>query len=518
MRVRPERRSRARLSEDPKRTVLLIEAGSWFRGADALPEELRYGGVLSAMMPGHTANWSLTATLGEGMLQPLPRGKVVGGSSALNGALFTRGLPEDFDGWAAEGNSEWSYDKVLPFFRKLENDHDIRDQYHGALGPVPIRRAAPGELVQIDHAFLAACREAGFPDDPDMNGPDSIGAGLIPTNNADGVRMNTGLTYVDLASERSNLTVQPNATVLRVLLEERQAIGVEVLIEGEVTRIYAGEVVLSAGAVESPHLLMLSGVGPGEELARHGIAVRHELPQVGRQFTDHGSLTLPFSMAKRRSRRPDPRCSTWAHAGLHFTTDASDEVSDMALLQSAIPVNYSVFHGMGPLARLGVLQEHARRHFARQAARPCPLWLEPRVDRDHAARRQPGRDPSGVRRSPCRAGTALSLPRKRPRPRPHARGAAHRSAADRQCSLSRAGSQARRDLRCRTRTTTICSTAMSRRTSARRSTWPHPAAWAPRPITRSSTSIAGCMASRACAWSIPRSCRAWCGAALPPRR
>ena len=346
----------ARLSEDPKRSVLLLEAGFWFRGAAALPDELRYGGVLSAMMPGHPANWSLTATLGEGMLQPLPRGKVVGGSSALNGALFTRGLPEDFDSWAAESNAEWSYDKVLPFFRKLETDHDIRDQYHGELGPVPIRRAAPDELVAIDHAFLAACREAGFPDDPDMNGAHSIGAGLIPTNTSHGVRMNTGLTYVDPASERSNLTVQANATVLRVLLEGGQAIGVEVLIGGQVSRIYAGEVVLSAGAVKSPQLLMLSGVGPGEELARHGIAVRHELPQVGRQFTDHGSLTLPFSMPKRRSRRPDPRRSTWAHAGLHFTTSASDEVSDIALLQSAIPVNYSVFHGMGLRARFNVLR------------------------------------------------------------------------------------------------------------------------------------------------------------------
>ena len=308
------------------------------------------------MMPGHPCNWSLTATLGEGMLQPLPRGKLVGGSSALNGALFTRGLPEDFDGWAAEGNPEWSYDKVLPFFRKLETDADIADQYHGQFGPMPIRRAAPDELVGIDHAFLAACRDLGFPDDPDMNGPHSIGAGLIPTNSAGGVRINTGLAYVDAASERLNLTVQPDTTVLRVLIEQGQAIGVEVLAAGEVRRIFAGEVVLAAGAVKSPQLLMLSGVGPGEELARHAIPVRHELPQVGRGFTDHGSLTLPFRMARRRSRRPDPKLSTWAHAGLHFTTGASDEVSDMALLQSAIPVNYSVFHGMGPLAKLQVLR------------------------------------------------------------------------------------------------------------------------------------------------------------------
>ena len=173
----------ARLSEDPRRKVLLLEAGSRHVGASGLPPELRYSGVLSAMMPGHPANWSLTARLGPDMLQPLPRGRVVGGSSALNGTLFTRGVRADFDSWEREGNTEWSYEAVLPFFRKLETDHDLTDQYHGSHGPMPIRRAAREELVPVDHAFIAACREAGFPEDPDMNSPDSIGVGLLPTNN-----------------------------------------------------------------------------------------------------------------------------------------------------------------------------------------------------------------------------------------------------------------------------------------------------------------------------------------------
>ncbi len=346
----------ARLSEDPRRSVLLIEAGAHYPGIEQLPEALRHGGILSAMMPGHPDNWSLTATLGEGMLQPLPRGKVVGGSSALNGTLFTRGLPQDFDSWAAEGNPEWAYEKVLPFFRKLESDRDIANEYHGGDGPVPVRRAAPGELVPIDHAFLAACREAGFPGDADMNGPESIGAGLLPANNAGGIRMNTGLTYVDPAGTRPNFTVRANTQVLRVLIEGNQAVGVEVECGGQVSRIFAGEVVLCAGAVKSPQLLMVSGAGPGEELTRHGIAVRHELPLVGRRFTDHGSLTLPFRLAKRRSPMPSPLQSTWAHCGLHFTSSVSDEVSDLLLMQSAIPVNYTVFHGMPMLARLKVLK------------------------------------------------------------------------------------------------------------------------------------------------------------------
>ncbi|MCB2073757.1 MAG: GMC family oxidoreductase N-terminal domain-containing protein [Novosphingobium sp.] len=347
----------ARLSEDPSRTVMLLEAGPRFIGAASYPPELRYAGVLRAMLPGHPNNWDLTATLGEAMLQPLPRGRVVGGSSALNGALFTRGLPQDFDGWAGEGNPDWSYERVLPFFRKLENDRDIRDDFHGSNGPVPIRRAGEDELVPIDRAFTAACREAGFPDDPDMNGPESIGIGLLPTNTSGGVRMNTALAYLDPAEHRPNLTVTANAQVRRILMEGNHAVGVEAVIDGQPCTVFAGEVILSAGAVKSPQLLMVSGIGPADELRRHAIPVRHELPMVGRRFTDHGSLTMPFRMPKRRSPMPDPKRSTWAHCGLHFTSSASDEVSDLLLMQSAIPTTYSIFHGQSLIERARTLRQ-----------------------------------------------------------------------------------------------------------------------------------------------------------------
>jgi choline dehydrogenase-like flavoprotein len=347
----------ARLSEDPRRKVLLLEAGPRFVGAGTLPPELRYSGVLSSMMPGHPNNWSLTARLSGDIVQPLPRGRVVGGSSALNGTLFTRGVRADFDSWEREGNPEWSYDAVLPFFRKLETDHDLTDQYHGAHGPVPVRRAAPDELVPIDHAFFAACRAAGFPEDQDMNAPDSLGFGLLPTNNLDGIRMNSGLTYLDPIEGRENLTVQADSEVLRILIEGNQATGIEVLSAGQVSTIHAGEVVLSAGAVKSPQLLMVSGIGPADELSRHDIAVGHELPQVGRQFTDHCSISLPFRMAKRKSPIPDPETGPWAHAALHFTSEASDEVSDMMLIQSAIPTTYSVFYGQSWLQRAMTLKD-----------------------------------------------------------------------------------------------------------------------------------------------------------------
>jgi choline dehydrogenase-like flavoprotein len=346
----------ARLSEDPSRSVLLLEAGPRFVGAAQYPEELRHGGILRAMMPGHPNNWALTATLGEGMLQPLPRGKVVGGSSALNGTLFTRGLPEDFDGWAHQGNPEWSYENVLPFFRKLETDQDVVDQYHGSHGPMPIRRASERELVPIDRAFIAASRDAGFPHDPDMNAPTSIGVGLLPTNNLGGIRVNTAIAYLDPAEDRPNLTICANAQALRILFDGSRAIGLEVEIAGQVSKVFADEVVLSAGAVKSPQLLMTSGVGPADELRRQGIAVLHELPMVGRGFTDHCSLAVPFRMAKRNSAMPDPLQSAWAHAGLHFTSQASDEISDILLMQSAIPTSYSIFHGLPLMARFGILK------------------------------------------------------------------------------------------------------------------------------------------------------------------
>jgi choline dehydrogenase len=346
----------ARLSEDPRRSVLLLDAGPRYIGVNAFPPELRYGALLGAMMPGHPNNWGAVATLRPGVRQPNPRGRVVGGSSALNGTLFTRGLPQDFDGWAEGGNPEWSYEHVLPFFKRLEADQDIGGQYHGMEGPIPVRRAGPAEWVPIDHAFAAACRAAGFPDDPDMNGPRSIGVGALPVNNIGGVRMNTAITYLDPVQERANLSVRGGVLALRVLLEGRTAVGIEVKCDGQVSRIHAGEVILSAGAIRSPQLLMLSGIGPADELERVKIAVNHELPLVGREFTDHCSFRIPIRVAKRRNPVPDPTKSAWAHAALHFTSEGFGEHSDMMFIQSSIPTNDSILHGAPLGTRLRMLR------------------------------------------------------------------------------------------------------------------------------------------------------------------
>ncbi len=346
----------ARLSEDGSRRVLLLEAGPRFVGVDGFPPELRFGGVLSAMAPFHPNNWGMVATVREGVVQPLPRGRVVGGSSAMNGTLFCRGLPEDFDDWSAQGNETWSFEKVLPFFRKLECDLDVIDEFHGHEGPVRVRRAGVEEWTPIDQAFVAAARAAGYPDDPDMNGPKSIGVGALPVNNVDGVRLNTALAYLDPVGERPNLTVQPDALVRRVVIEGGRAVGVEAVIDGQAVTINGGEIVLSGGAVKSPQLLMLSGVGPPEELGRVGIEVVHESPLVGRQFTDHASTVVRLRVKKRRNPVPDPTLSAWAHMGLHYTSSGSDTYSDMGLLQSAIPINTTMLHGVSPWGRVRMLQ------------------------------------------------------------------------------------------------------------------------------------------------------------------
>ena len=150
---------------------------------------------------------------------PVPRGRVVGGSSAINGQVFLRGVPEDYDNWAALGNDEWTFRQVLPYFRKAETDTDIRDDFHGSDGPIPVRRHKRETWLPAQKAFYEACLAADFPADPDMNHPDSMGVGPIPMNNPDGIRMSTALTYLNPVRHRLNLTVKAQVLVRRLLFD-----------------------------------------------------------------------------------------------------------------------------------------------------------------------------------------------------------------------------------------------------------------------------------------------------------
>ena len=327
-----------RLSDDPNRSVLLLEAGPDFPDPAHMPHELRDGISTAASSENSTFNWSYSGQLApsHSYRTPIPRGKVVGGSSAINGQSFIRGIPEDFDGWASLGNGEWAFIKVLPYFRRIENDLDIRDDFHGSSGPIEIRRHNREDEQPVQRAFYAACVAAGFPEDPDVNHPDSSGVGLMPKNNIGGVRMSMTMTHLNPNRHRLNLTVRPNAQALRVLFEggstsSPRATGVEVESGGERFVVQGEEIVLSGGAVASPHLLMLSGVGPEDHLREFGIPVLHALPGVGQNLRDHPGARV--SLRVKDNAVLDPG-GPWTNLTLRYTATGSPTRNDVMISQA----------------------------------------------------------------------------------------------------------------------------------------------------------------------------------------
>jgi choline dehydrogenase len=337
----------ARLSEDSRRAVLLLEAGPDFADFQQLPDMLKWGwGTvnLEARAPGSPYNWSFTGTATPHQSQPMPvpRGKVLGGSSAINGQTFIRGAPEDFDTWASWGNDEWSYLQCLPYFRKLENDADYRDDFHGSDGPVPVRCHRRETWPVLQEAFYQACLTAGYPDYPDVHHPDATGISLRAENNVDGVRINMALAYIDPIRYRLNLTIKPNVQVTRILFTGNRAIGLEVESGGEMFRVEGEEIVLCAGAVVSPQLLMLSGVGPADHLAAFGIPVVADRPGVGQNMRDHPNVQVRFRVKAGTPEDPDAMRAL----RLRYTASGSDTPNDMIL--SPASLNTVVREGDNP--------------------------------------------------------------------------------------------------------------------------------------------------------------------------
>ena len=323
-----------RLSEDPNRSVLLLEAGPDYPDFEQYPNDLKYGYDQTASAVGAPHNWSFigTATPEQNIPMPVPRGRVVGGSSAVNGQVFLRGVPEDYDNWASWGNDEWSFVKTLPYFRKAETDTDIKDDFHGFDGPIPVRRHKKETWLPAQTAFHEACIQEGYPEDPDMNHPDSWGVGPIPMNNPDGVRMSTSLTYLNPVRNRLNLTVRSGVTVKRVLLEGNRATGVELESGGESFIIESDQLILSGGAVGSPQLLLLSGIGPEDHLKQMGIEVQHALPGVGQNLRDHPNVRIPVKVKDDFPLDPSaPR----TQLALRYTAEGSNDRNDMQILQSS---------------------------------------------------------------------------------------------------------------------------------------------------------------------------------------
>ncbi|KAA2265767.1 glucose-methanol-choline oxidoreductase [Solihabitans fulvus] len=275
----------SRLSERSDRQVLLIEAG-----VDGLDPARQGAPVLNGY------NWDYEAIVGADTAHsrrfPYRMGKVVGGSSAVNGAIALRGLACDFDEWAADGNPDWAWRRVLPVFRAIETDGDFGGQAHGGTGPVPIRRCRTDDLDPVSRAFWLACRNTGLPEVPDLNAGSEIGVGPVPANVDAGHRVSTVDTHLAAARDRANLAIWDRCRVRRVLFAGRRAVGVELVRRGRLERVRAGRVTLCAGAVNTPAILQLSGLGPANRLIEAGIRIVADLPGVGENLVDHPTMAI----------------------------------------------------------------------------------------------------------------------------------------------------------------------------------------------------------------------------------
>ncbi len=334
-----------RLTEDPGTSALLLEAGPDYPNFEQVPIDIKDGyNVWRSAYGPH--NWGYTATATPRQPEPIqiPRGRTTGGSSSINGQVLFRGVPEDYDNWAAWGNGEWAFTDVLPYFRKLENDLDFPGgDFHGNEGPIPVRRFKREELLPTSAAFYDACVALGFPRDPDQNHPDSDGIALRPLNNIDGVRMSTALTYLSASRHRMNLTCRGGVTVHRILFEGRRAVGVAAESGGESFSVDAENVLLSSGAIASPQVLMLSGVGPAQHLQGLGIPVVHDLPGVGENLRDHPAVFTLF----RGSGEPPPENSPSIQVGLRYSpadspTRADIQVSPILMTSEHRPASVKI--------------------------------------------------------------------------------------------------------------------------------------------------------------------------------
>jgi choline dehydrogenase len=274
----------ARLTESGRHRVLLIEAG----GHDRHPWihiPVGYGKLFT----NARFNWLYMSEPepelhGRQIIQP--RGKVLGGSSAINGLIYIRGQAQDFDHWRQLGNVGWSFDDVLPYFRKAEDQERGADDLHGTGGPLAV--SDPRDRHPLGEAFLAAAEAAGHARNPDFNGATQEGFGFYQTTTRNGRRCSTAIGYLKPARKRANLTVVSDAHATRILFEGRRAVGVEYRHGGALHTARAGaEVILASGAINSPQLLQLSGVGPAELLRSFGIEVVADMPGVGADLQDH---------------------------------------------------------------------------------------------------------------------------------------------------------------------------------------------------------------------------------------
>lgn len=280
-----------RLSADPKHSVLLLEAGR--RDNSML---IQMPAAITELVPGKTYNW-FYYTQPEPHLNSRrlfwPRGKVMGGSSSINAMIYIRGHPRDYDQWRQMGNAGWAWDNLLPYFKRAENSARGKNDFHGVGGPLNVTSDhLPDELTE---AFLTAGGQAGYRPTSDFNGESQEGFAYFDSTARNGKRCSSAAAYIKPALKRKNLTVISGARVTRILFEGTRASGVEFIRKGSREKVSANrEVILSGGTVNSPQVLMLSGIGPGDHLSALGIPVLKDLQGVGRNLQDHLDCTIQY--------------------------------------------------------------------------------------------------------------------------------------------------------------------------------------------------------------------------------
>ncbi|GLY02391.1 choline dehydrogenase [Actinoplanes sp. NBRC 101535] len=311
-----------RLSADPHTTVLLLEAG----GRDWSP--LIHMPVGFTKLSGPKVNWGFH-TVPQRQLDNrrmyYPQGRTLGGSTSINAMIYIRGQREDYDRWAQNGNPDWSYANVLPFFKRAEHNERLNDEFHGSDGAMNVT-----EQIQhnpLSKAFVRAAQELGVTFIADFNGARQEGVSWYDVTQRNARRESASTAYLRPIRGRKNLTIQTHALATRVLVEKGRAVGLRYLHKGHPTTAYADrEVILSGGAVNSPRLLLLSGIGPADELRALGIDVVHDLPGVGKNFQDHMDVyltaeTVPVSY--NQSDRPDRALL----AGLQYITTRTGPIT-----------------------------------------------------------------------------------------------------------------------------------------------------------------------------------------------
>lgn len=290
-----------RLSEDPKNRVLLLEAGPKDRNIWIHIPIGYYRTMTSPLSWGYNTEPE-EGIAGRGLIWP--RGKVLGGSSAINGLVYVRGQKQDYDHWRQLGNEGWGFDDILPFFKMAEDQERGEDDYHGRGGPLKVSDIR--DKREICDAFIAAAKEAGIPENTDFNGADQEGVGHFQTTSRNGWRCSTAVGYLKPIRNRSNLRIETDAMVESILFDGKRARGIRFRQHGqEKTADVTGEIVLAGGAINSPQLLQLSGVGPADHLQELGINVVHDSPGVGRDLQDHYQARIVLELNRPISVNDD---------------------------------------------------------------------------------------------------------------------------------------------------------------------------------------------------------------------